>query len=129
MNILVTTERVMPRSVFACLAALVLVPALVAAQDTTRHYQHGGAIDSNRIGIMTPLVVQQRLRLLGYTDVSVVESARMTVRANASKSGRIVAVRLDPHSGKVTEVSGRLERRPEGLRLIRPNGTVVAPPL
>jgi hypothetical protein len=109
-------------------ALLLLLPAGVRAQDSTMRHQHGAAIDTNRIGVMSPAVAQQRLRLLGYTDVAVVERARTAVHANASKGGRAVAVRLDPRSGKVTEVPGRLERRPEGLRVVTPAGAAVSPP-
>ena len=110
------------------IVSLALAPATLAAQDSTHRMQRGGPIDTTRIGVMSPMVVQQRLRMLGYTNVALIESARRDVRANAVKSGRQVAVRLDPHSGKVTEVPGRLERARDGLRLVRPDGSIATPP-
>jgi hypothetical protein len=115
--LVVIMERSMLRYTILLGMALTFAPALVVAQ-----------IDTNRIGVMSPTVVQQRLRLLGYTNVIVMDIARTAVQANAVKSGRTLVVRLDPHSGKVTEVLGRLERRPQGLRLIKPNGQDTAPP-
>lgn len=118
----------MPRHILRFAAAIVFVPALLSAQDTLPRHIHGGEIDSSRIGLMSPMVVQQRLRLLGYTHVSVVERGRAVVQANARKRGRAVAVRLDPRSGKVTEVPGRFERRREEIWLVRPNGRAILPP-
>ena len=119
----------MLRPIFLCAAVLALAPALAKAQDSTMRHVHGAPIDTNRIGVMSPAVAQQRLRLLGYTNVTVVERARSAVHANASKAGRTVVVKLDPRTGKVTEVPGRLERRPEGLRVIGPTGAATVPPL
>jgi hypothetical protein len=110
-------------------AVLTLAPATSAAQDSTAMRRHQpGVIDTNRIGVMSPMVVQQRLRMLGYANVTLLESARRSVRANASKSGRPVAVHLDPFTGKVTEAPGRLERARDGLRLVRPDGSIATPP-
>ena len=114
----------MYRYTVSVVAALLLAPALSSAQDAA----HGGHIDTNRIGVMSPMVAQQQLRMLGYTNVTVIDVGRAAVRANAVKGGRTLVVRLDPSSGRITEVPGRLERRPKGLRLIKPNGEVVAPP-
>lgn len=109
-------------------ALILLCPSLMWGQDSTHRRQRGGPIDTTRIGVMSPMVVQQRLQQLGYTNVTLVESTRVSVRANASKGGRPMAVRLDPHSGKVIAVPGRMERGRDGLRLIRPDGSIAAPP-
>jgi len=103
------------------LLAIAFSPTLLFAQDSTK-------IDTTRIGLMSPIVVHQRLRMLGYSNVIIIENVRAHVRANALKSGRALAVKYDPYSGKVTEVPGRLERGPRGLRLVKPDGSKVAPP-
>jgi hypothetical protein len=105
-----------------------LSPAPSAAQDTTRMHQPGVKPDSNRIGVMSPLVMEQRLKMLGYTDIVVVEAQQGAVLANPYKAGRALAVKLDPYTGKVVELKGRLERRRQGVRLVKPGGEVVAPP-
>jgi hypothetical protein len=108
--------------------AIALAPALLFAQDSTMRQRGQTQIDTTRIGLMSPIVVHQRLRMLGYSNVTIVENVRAHLRANAVKSGRALAVKYDPYSGKVTEVPGRLERGPRGLRLIKPDGSAVAPP-
>lgn len=128
-----------PTRATAVLAAALTIAALAAAalaaplraqppaqppghqHDTTR-------IDTNRIAVMSPEVARQRLRLLGYTDVAVMEHGRAAVRASARKAGRAYAVRLDPYTGKVAEAPGRLERARDGLRLVRPDGAAATPP-
>jgi hypothetical protein len=121
-------------ALLAAASSAVIAAALAAplgAQPPHQHPpagQYGGPIDTTRIAAMSPAVAQQRLRLLGYTDVTVVENARSAVRANALKGGRALTVRLDPYSGRVLEVPGKLERTPQGVRLVRPDGAVVAPP-
>lgn len=122
------TERHMLRLFLLIGVALALAPATTAAQDTSAMRRHQGVIDTNRIGVMSPLVVQQRLTMLGYANVTLMESGRRAVRANASKSGRAVAVHLDPFTGKVTEAPGRLERARDGLRLVKPDGSIATPP-
>lgn len=105
-----------------------LVPSALAAQDTAVRHRHQPEIDTTRIGVMSPIVVQQRLRLLGYSRVAIVENVRSHVRANAFRSGRAVAVKYDPHSGKTTALPGRFERTPRGLLLVRPDGSAIVPP-
>ena len=118
----------MARNSLPFLLALVAAPSLMFAQDTTRHHRDSSAIDTTRIGIMSPMVVEQRLRTLGYSRVAIVENVRPHVRVNAVKSGRALAVKYDPHSGKTTEVPGRFVPGPRGLRVIRPDGTETVPP-
>ena len=107
-----------------------LVPAAARAQDSTLHgmtVQRGGPIDTNRIALMSPMVIQQRLKMLGYSEVQVVGSERRLVTANATKGRRAVAVRLDPNTGKVTEHKGRFVRRPEGVMLRALDGKYIRP--
>jgi hypothetical protein len=112
----------------SALGIAVLSPAPSAAQDTTQMHQTGIEPDSNRIGVMSPMVVEQRLKMLGYTGVAIVEARPGAVLANTRKAGRALAVKLDPYTGKVVELNGRLERRRQGVRLVKPGGEVVAPP-
>lgn len=118
----------MLRTSLKVLSMMTLVSLPLAAQDSTRHVMAQGVIDTTRIGIMSPMVVQQRLRQLGYSQVSVVENVRTHVRANAIKAGKARAVKYDPHTGKVTDVPGRYERRANELRLIKPGGVEAVPP-
>jgi len=111
-------------------AFVLLVPVAARAQDSTVHgmtVQRGGPIDTNRIAIMSPMVIEQRLKVLGYADVRVVGSERRIVTANATKGRRAVAVQLDPYTGKVTEHRGRFERRPEGVMLRALDGRYIRP--
>ena len=116
------------RALAFALGAALLGPALAIAQDTAHMHQPGLSPDSNRIGVMSPMVLEQRLKMLGYTDVVVIETRRNAVLANTLKANRPVAVKLDPYTGKVVELRGKLELRRQGARLIRPDGAVVAPP-
>jgi hypothetical protein len=107
-----------------------LAPAAARAQDSTGHgmaVERGGPLDTNRIAVMSPMVIQQRLRMLGYSNVRVVGSERRLVTANATKRQRAIAVRLDPYTGKVTEYQGRFERRPEGVMLRARDGNYIRP--
>ena len=118
----------MLRNSLRLLLVIAIAPSLLLAQDSAMRHHEQSQIDTTRIGIMSPMVVQQRLRTLGYSQVTIVENIRPHVRVNAVKSGRAVAVKYDPHSGKATEVPGRFERRPSGLRVIKPDGSEVVPP-
>ncbi len=109
-----------------------LTPAIARAQDTVpRHdgmtMQRSGPIDTNRIGLMSPVVITQRFRMLGYSDVEIVGSERRLVTVNGMKGKRAVAAQLDPITGRVTEYKGRFERRPEGVMLRAPDGKYTRP--
>jgi hypothetical protein len=118
----------MLRTFLRVLLPIVAVPSVLFAQDSTMRHRDQTRIDTTRIGIMSPMVVQQRLKMLGYSQVTVVENVRLHASVNAVKAGRAVAVRYDPNSGKVTELPGRFVLRAIGLRLIKPDGAEVLPP-
>ncbi len=109
-----------------------LTPALARAQDTiARHdgmtMQRSGPIDTNRIGLMSPVVIKQKFKMLGYSDVQIIGSERRLVTVNGMKAGKAVAVQLDPITGHVTEYKGRFERRPEGVMLRALDGRYTRP--
>ncbi len=109
-----------------------LTPALARAQDTiARHdemtMQRSGPIDTNRIGLMSPVVIKQKFKMLGYSDVQIIGSERRLVTVNGMKAGKAVAVQLDPITGHVTEYKGRFERRPEGVMLRALDGRYTKP--
>ena len=111
---------------------LTLTPASARAQDTMpRHdgmtMQRSGPIDTNRIGLMSPVVIKQKFKMLGYSDVQIIGSERRLVTVNGMKAGKAVAVQLDPITGHVTEYKGRFERRPEGVMLRALDGRYTKP--
>ena len=113
-------------------ATIGLSPAFARAQDTIpRHddmtMQRSGPIDTNRIGLMSPVVIKQKFKMLGYSDVQIIGSERRLVTVNAMKAGKAVAVQLDPITGHVSEYKGRFERRPEGVMLRALDGRYTKP--
>jgi hypothetical protein len=118
----------MPKWILSSMAVALLWPALLHGQDSLQIHQPGVMPDTTRIGLMSPMVVQQRLRMLGHNRISVVQTERSVVYANTVKDGRRLGVRLDVFSGRLVEQPGRLELRPQGLRLIKPTGVEAPAP-
>ena len=125
-----------PHHRFVALVVIVsilgLTPTAARAQDSViRHdgmtMQRSGPIDTNRIGLMSPVVIKQKFKMLGYSDVQIIGSERRLVTVNGMKTGMAVAAQLDQITGKVTEFRGRFERRPEGVMLRAPDGRYVRP--
>lgn len=96
----------------AVLLVSAAAPAELWGQDPHHHHP-----PSNRIGLMSPEVVQRRMELLGYRDVRVLEVTPEHVRVQAVKDGRPAVLEAGRRIGPRKE----MELRPvDPARLNRP---------